>query len=213
MKKHSIIMLLIAVIFAAATIITLLLHTTAIQKAVIQTSASKISTLEFKVSELQKTANLILEDPADPDPDPFYFNVPLDPDLQDYIFSLSEIYEISPALIVAVIEVESDFVPDVISSTGDYGLMQINKINHATLSEQFGITDFLDPYQNVHAGIAILKRCLLDNDGDLHAALMQYNLGREGMLKKHSENIYETTYSRSVTTCYYYYSQEDLHNE
>ena len=52
-----------------------------------------------------------------------YYDVPLDHDLQDYIFKLSDEYKVPTQLIMAVIEVESSFRSNVVSRTNDYGLI------------------------------------------------------------------------------------------
>ena len=85
-----------------------------------------------------------------------YFDVPLDTDLQDYIRELSEEYDIPMALILAIIGTESSYDPEAVSETSDYGLMQINRINHEWLAEDYGITNIMDPRQNILAGTVIL---------------------------------------------------------
>jgi soluble lytic murein transglycosylase-like protein len=103
------------------------------------------------------------------------------------------------ALIIAQIQVESQFRADVISSTNDYGLMQINKINHKWLSERYGITDFLNPYQNVICGVKMMSEhysCY----GDLDKALMAYNLGVGGASKLWNQGIYSTEYVEKIKT-------------
>ena len=86
---------------------------------------------------------------------PEIYNVPLDDALQRYTYNLCVDYEIEEyyPLVLAVMWRESEFVPTIISKTNDYGLMQINKINHKWLSEELEITDFLDEEQNIHAGV------------------------------------------------------------
>ena len=91
------------------------------------------------------------------EPTVFYYDCPLSHDLQDYIRKLCEENKVSMSLVIALIESESSFRMNVVSNTNDYGLMQINEINHEWLSEEYGITDFLDPYQNVFCGITILS--------------------------------------------------------
>ena len=51
----------------------------------------------------------------------------MDDDLQEFIYYLSAGYNIDFTLAMAVIQHESSFRSDVVSSTNDYGLMQINK--------------------------------------------------------------------------------------
>lgn len=85
-------------------------------------------------------------------------NVPMDEDLQEFIFYLSQAYGMDFTFVMALIQRESGYNPDVISKTNDYGLMQINEINHPYLQEQLGITDFTEPYGNVRAGMFILRK-------------------------------------------------------
>lgn len=92
--------------------------------------------------------------------DRVYFDVPLSEDLQDYIFELSDEYDVPASMIVAIIDNESKFDSDEISSTNDYGLMQINKCNHEAVNELLGVTDILDPYENVLAGTYLYAECL-----------------------------------------------------
>ena len=71
-------------------------------------------------------------------------------ELQDVMQDCCDEYEVPYALALAMAEVESHFDPDAVSSTGDYGLMQINKINHGWLREMG-----LDPLTyagNIEAG-------------------------------------------------------------
>lgn len=128
------------------------------------------------------------------EPDVGYYNCPLSHDLQDYIRELCDENGIPMSLVIAMIDVESSFNPDVVSSTDDYGLMQINKCNHGWLRKQ-GVTDVLDPYQNVYSGITILSQCY---NGNMSKALMSYNLGAGGASELWDEGVYSTYYSRLV---------------
>ena len=101
-------------------------------------------------------------------------------------------------LVIAMIDRESSFRASVISGTDDYGLMQINTINHGWLSEQYGLTDFLDPYQNVFAGVTILSDHLERYDGDLAKALMAYNMGATGAKRLWNQGIYSTKYTEYI---------------
>lgn len=134
---------------------------------------------------------------------PRYLDVPLDEDLQDYIWSLCCAYGIEDTyeLVYAVIRRESNFNAECISSTNDYGLMQINVCNHAWLSSTLGIVDFLDPYENVHAGIYTLSS-LIHRYGNLTDALMAYNMGAGGASKLWSRGVHTTTYTKGVLEAY-----------
>ncbi len=125
-------------------------------------------------------------------------DVSLDDELQEYIFNLSTSYGIDFDFVMALIESESSFQTDVISKTNDYGLMQINKINHAWLKEEIGIKDFTNPYDNVRAGLYIL-RGLFDRYGDNpHQVLMAYNMGENGAKKLWDKGVYQTPYSINI---------------
>lgn len=137
----------------------------------------------------------------------FYYDVPLSLELQDYIRSLCDEKGVPMSLIMAIIEVESYFRPDLISGTNDYGLMQINICNHDWLREKHGITDFLDPFQNVLCGITILADHY-NRFGDVDKALMAYNLGANGAKKKWNNNIFETRYTEKVNSAWEGYKDE-----
>lgn len=125
------------------------------------------------------------------------YNVPLSAELQEYTYNLCEEKNVPYALVLAVIEQESQYNPNTISNTSDYGLMGINKINHARLKAELGITDFLEPQQNITAGVHMLSE-LLDKYGDEHKALSTYNLGERGARQILSRGG-TSRYSREVT--------------
>lgn len=130
-----------------------------------------------------------------------YYDVPLSAELQDYIcfiLNFEDAHEdISLPLILAIIEVESNYTSDVISETNDYGLMQINECNHDWLAEQYDLGNMLDEHQNIRAGIIILNDCM-NNSPNMHAALTAYNRGLGGAQELWEQGIYETEYSRKV---------------
>lgn len=136
--------------------------------------------------------------PAPTEPPVLYYDCPLDHDFQDYIRKLCETHNVPMGLVIAMIDRESNFRASVISGTDDYGLMQINTINHGWLSEQYGLTDFLDPYQNVFAGVTILSDHLERYDGDLAKALMAYNMGATGAKRLWNQGIYSTKYTEYI---------------
>lgn len=121
----------------------------------------------------------------------------MDEDLQEFIYSLSYGYGIDYTLVMGLIEQESSFDSNIISKTNDYGLMQINTINHEWLKESLGITDFLDPYQNTRAGVYILRN-LFEKYQDTAKVLMAYNMGETGARKLWDKGIYETGYTQKV---------------
>lgn len=118
-------------------------------------------------------------------------------DLQEFTYYLSAAYDIDYTLVLAIISKESAFMPDGISSTNDYGLMQINACNHEWLTEELGITNFIDPYENIKAGLFIL-RGLFEKYDSTSKVLMAYNMGENGASKLWEQGIFESNYSKDV---------------
>ncbi|MCD8087254.1 MAG: transglycosylase SLT domain-containing protein [Oscillospiraceae bacterium] len=135
---------------------------------------------------------------TDAEPVTTYYDVPLSEDVQDELFALCEEYDLDPSLVLAIIEVESGFDADVISSTDDYGLMQINSSNFEWLAEELGIIDFLEPTQNLRAGCYILYQCLQMTDGETDKALMIYNMGLSAASEAWELGVTGTSYTRAV---------------
>lgn len=105
-------------------------------------------------------------------------------------------HDLAPELIKAVALVESGFNPQAVSHAGASGLMQLMP----GTADDYGVTDVLDPLQNLRAGAAHLRRLLDLYDGDLTLALAAYNAG-EGTVKRHNgvPNYAETvSYVRKV---------------
>jgi len=123
--------------------------------------------------------------------------VELDEELQEFIYCLSYGYNIDYAFVMGLIEAESTYQVNVVSSTNDYGLMQINTVNHEWLKEKLGVTDFLDPYQNTRSGIYILRN-LFEKYEDPEKVLMAYNMGETGAKRLWDKGIYETDYTNKV---------------
>lgn len=128
-----------------------------------------------------------------------YYDVPLSESLQEFIATLCEEENVPESLVYSMIETESQFDPDVISDTEDYGLMQINSCNHEWLAELYEVEDFLDPYDNVFCGIKIVGS-YLSKYGDYNQALMCYNMGESGAKALWEKGIYSSSYSREIVS-------------
>ena len=137
----------------------------------------------------------------------FYWDVPMENELQDYIRELSAQYGVPSELILAVIAVESSFDPEAVSLSHDYGLMQINQINHEWLEENYGIKDIMDPYQNILGGTIILASHL-DRFDTMEEAVMAYNRGASGASKLIQQGITSTEYSQEVMSRYQRFKEE-----
>lgn len=118
-------------------------------------------------------------------------------DEQEFLFYLCKGYNIDFFLVMAMIQHESRFDADVVNATGDYGLMQINKVNHEWLTESIGVTDYLDPYQNMRAGCFILRK-LFERYQDVGLVLMCYSMGETGASRLWKKGVYFTDYTENV---------------
>ena len=91
--------------------------------------------------------------------------------------------DVSPALVVAVISVESSGRADAVSGAGAEGLMQLMPATAA----RFGVNDSMVPEDNIKGGVAYLDWLLGQFDGDPILALAGYNAG-EGAVQR-SEGV------------------------
>ena len=110
-------------------------------------------------------------------PEVEYFDVPLDEDLQEYIFAVCDTYGVEPELIISMIYRESKYDAGAIGDGGkSLGLMQIQPRWHSERMAELGCDDLLNPYQNVEVGIDLMDE-LLNKRGSVEWALMAYNGG------------------------------------
>lgn len=140
-----------------------------------------------------------------------YYDVPLSHSLQRFIYEVCADEDVPVSLVMATIDHESKFNPEVVSKTDDFGLMQINEINHEQLEEQYRAADMLNPYQNVFCGIKILGSYIEEYE-DLNYALMAYNMGEYGARKAWESGIKSTSYSESILEIMSEYEQEVKEN-
>jgi soluble lytic murein transglycosylase-like protein len=89
--------------------------------------------------------------------------------------------DVSPALILAVIAVESSGRVDAVSTMGAQGLMQLMP---ATV-ERFGVTDALNAPDNIKGGVAFLDHLMKSFEQDPVLVLAGYNAG-EGAVREHA---------------------------
>ncbi|MEO9650617.1 MAG: lytic transglycosylase domain-containing protein [Roseobacter sp.] len=87
---------------------------------------------------------------------------------------------VSPALVLAVISVESSGNSNAVSSAGAQGLMQLMPAT----AERFGVKDALSPGENIVGGVKYLDWLMEKFDGDPIVVLAGYNAG-EGSVRKY----------------------------
>ncbi|MGL4523179.1 MAG: lytic transglycosylase domain-containing protein [Bacilli bacterium] len=134
-------------------------------------------------------------------------NIPSDisnasmPSLYDDIISeMASKHNVDPLLIKSIIKHESNFNPDVVSSAGAVGLMQLMPIT----AEATNVTDRRDVRQNIEGGTKYIRRMLDKYDGNLTLALAGYNAGPGNVAKYGGVPPFKETenYIRKVTTTY-----------
>lgn len=100
------------------------------------------------------------------------------------IRQMAEIHSIDPALLTAVIDVESGFNTTATSPKGAMGLMQLVPKTAA----QYGLSTPYNPAQNLDAGTRYLKNLLDLHDGNIALAIAAYNAG-QGSVSRQKRRI------------------------
>lgn len=126
----------------------------------------------------------------------------------EYIFEAAELYKIPVALIRAVIKVESDYDPRVVSSMGARGLMQLMP----EVTDDMGVRNVHDPRENILGGTRLLRVLANRYEGDLVLTIAAYHSGM-GSLQKYRNTVppYENTrkYLRMVLEQYYRFKERE----
>lgn len=169
------------------------------------TEASEPPSIILTTAKIKKpTLTLTPTQAPEPEPEPEeetptarIYDIPLTEELQEYTFTICEEYGVDYEMVLALMNRESEYKAGVISKTGDYGIMQINKVNHEWLREKLGITDFLDPEQSILSGVYMLSD-LTRKYEDPHRILMAYNMGERGARDYVSRGNTSSSYSRYI---------------
>jgi soluble lytic murein transglycosylase-like protein len=98
-------------------------------------------------------------------------------EVEGLVRDLAPGYGLNPELVLAVIEVESNFNAKAKSHKQAQGLMQLIPAT----AKRFGVSDPWDPHQNLKGGMAYLRWLLDHFDGNLRLALAGYNAGEQAV--------------------------------
>lgn len=106
----------------------------------------------------------------------------------EYVYKYAEEYEIDPLLVFAIIKAESNFNPNVVSSSEAIGLMQLMDATAEELAKKLDITfsrksSLYNPELNIRLGTKYFSELLKEYDGNKLLALTAYNAGK-GNVKK-----------------------------
>ncbi|OLL29450.1 lytic transglycosylase [Burkholderia sp. SRS-W-2-2016] len=92
--------------------------------------------------------------------------------ISDAVQSAASKYSLPPALLLAIISIESRFKEKARGANGATGLMQVVPQAHRGLLRN--VKDLTEPGANIEAGSAILYGYMRSANGDLNAALKSY---------------------------------------
>ena len=106
-----------------------------------------------------------------------------------HIREAASLYQIPEELVRAVIKVESDYNPGVVSHAGAQGLMQLMPETGARM----GIRDAFDPRMNILAGVRYLRVLANTFNGDLALTIAAYNAGENAVIRHGGIPPYEET--------------------
>ena len=164
-----------------------------------QELTTKNQELSTALQQSNNKLRLFVDDTEVRAAEPTYYDIPLSKDLQLYTYNKCVEYGIPDhyELVLAMMWQESNYTADLVSSTNDYGIMQINSCNHSWLVDLLGPTNFLDASDNINAGVYVISKLLIKY-GDEHKALMAYNMGEHGASLNWQAGNYTSNYSRGV---------------
>lgn len=100
--------------------------------------------------------------------------------IETLITHFAEKFKLDKSLIKAIIKVESDFDPQVVSSKGAQGLMQLMP----ETANEVGVKNPFDPSDSIYGGSLYLRKMLDSFDMNLDHALAAYNAG-PGAVRKY----------------------------
>lgn len=135
---------------------------------------------------------------------PFFWRQIYPIDYQDIIAEHAVLNDLDPALVAAVIKVESNFRPEAVSRRDARGLMQLlpgtakevaRNMGHEVDDNTF-VEKLFDPEYNISLGTRYLARMLREFDGNEAKALAAYNAGPNKLKSWLASGIWDGSWER-----------------
>jgi soluble lytic murein transglycosylase len=128
----------------------------------------------------------------------------------EYVYKYSKEYDVDPLLVFAIIKAESNFNPNVVSSSNAIGLMQLMDSTAEELATKLDITfaeksSLYNPELNIRLGTKYFSNLAKEYDGNIALALTAYNAGigtvkrwiEQGTIKEDGSDIENIPYKET----------------
>jgi soluble lytic murein transglycosylase-like protein len=160
-------------------------------RAAIQVLTREVSLMDKKITAFEKYKREI--DQYQFQENIFKLKYPKFAEIAKIVFAKSRKFGFNPYLVMAIIQVESDFKPFAVSKAGAYGLMQVN---YSVWKDELNIrfNRIFEKEYNIELGLKILKHYYDETNGDLLKALFHYNNGYKFNNTEYSVKVISTLF-------------------
>lgn len=112
-------------------------------------------------------------------------------DLKQMVDRIASEHGVDSLLVHSVIRAESNYHTDAVSPKGAQGIMQLTP----QAARRFGVSDILDPQDNIRGGVRYLRFLLDYYQGDYIRTIAAYNAGQSAVEKYHGVPPFAETQS------------------